>query len=71
MKIVAWGNKWKAFPAEGPAKKFSTKAEAEAWADAMERGAQVAPGSRTIEVSVENVAVEDVIVEDETLEEES
>lgn len=50
MRIVEWGNMWKAYPEEGPAKKFPTKAEAEAWAEAVEGGAQTAPGTRAIEV---------------------
>jgi len=50
MKIVKWGNMWKVYPEEGPAKKFATEAEAEAWAEAVEGGAQAAPGTRNIEV---------------------
>ena len=50
MKIVAWGNQWKVVPDEGPAKKFPTEAEAKAWAEAMEGGAQTIPGTRDIEV---------------------
>ena len=49
MRIVEWGHMWKAYPEEGPARKFATKAEAEAWAKAVEGGADVTPGSRTIE----------------------
>ena len=59
MRIVEWGNLWKAYPDEGPAKKFSTKAQAEAWAKAVEGGADVTPGSRTIEAPVEDEIVEE------------
>lgn len=59
MRIVEWGNLWKAYPDEGPAKKFPTKAQAEAWAKAVEGGADVTPGSRIIEAPVEDEIVEE------------
>ena len=59
MRIVEWGNMWKAYPEEGAARKFTTKAEAEAWAKAVEGGADVTPGSRMIEAPVEDEIVEE------------